>query len=206
MPSEIASCPLAESTSTFGRKFGETRSAPRSRSTSACSMIPITPPIADPKTIPTREGSNPFSEASATASFAASHVAEAVFPSGVTAPRPVTTTRRCSWFESVIGAGTIGVGHPGPAPAPHLRRRQDGRGCPERQTGTRVLLLVALRRVPKDGRVSRAGAAAPAEPRHLPAVPRGAGGPAGSRRTVRGRLELPRGCREIERFLAPWLQ
>jgi thioredoxin-like negative regulator of GroEL len=25
-------------------------------------------------------------------------------------------------------------------------------------------------------------------------------------RFVRGRLEQPRGCREIERFLAPWLQ
>jgi thioredoxin-like negative regulator of GroEL len=25
-------------------------------------------------------------------------------------------------------------------------------------------------------------------------------------KAVRGRLELPRGCREIERFLAPWLQ
>jgi thioredoxin-like negative regulator of GroEL len=24
--------------------------------------------------------------------------------------------------------------------------------------------------------------------------------------SVRGRLELPRGCRDIERFLAPWLQ
>ena len=33
-PSEIASCPHAESTSTFGMKFGETRSGPRSRSTS----------------------------------------------------------------------------------------------------------------------------------------------------------------------------
>ena len=31
MPSEIASCPLAESTRTFGRKFGDTRSGPRSR-------------------------------------------------------------------------------------------------------------------------------------------------------------------------------
>jgi thioredoxin-like negative regulator of GroEL len=25
-------------------------------------------------------------------------------------------------------------------------------------------------------------------------------------KVVRGRLEVPRGCREIERFLAPWLQ
>jgi thioredoxin-like negative regulator of GroEL len=25
-------------------------------------------------------------------------------------------------------------------------------------------------------------------------------------KTVRARLESPRGCREIERFLAPWLQ
>ena len=25
-------------------------------------------------------------------------------------------------------------------------------------------------------------------------------------KTVRARLELPRGCRDIERFLAPWLQ
>src|SRR5919109_587806 len=35
MPSVIASCPLAESTRTFGRKFGEIRSGPRSRNTSA---------------------------------------------------------------------------------------------------------------------------------------------------------------------------
>jgi hypothetical protein len=111
-------------------------------------MIPSTPPIAEPKTIPTRLGSNPFSSASPTASFAeatasstlrssfrasfaettlpgsksltsaairtgnsdasnarmkstplrpsraASQVEGASFPSGVTAPRPVTTTRR----------------------------------------------------------------------------------------------------------------
>ena len=68
MPSEIASWPEIESTSTFGRKFGDTRSGPRSRSTSACSRMPGTPPIAEPNTIPTRVGSNPFSPASASAS------------------------------------------------------------------------------------------------------------------------------------------
>src|SRR5580765_4137400 len=68
MPSEIASCPETESTSTFGRKFGETRSGPRSRSVSACSRIPGTPPIAEPKMIPTRDGSNPFRPASSRAS------------------------------------------------------------------------------------------------------------------------------------------
>ena len=41
IPSEIASWPLAESTSTFGMKYGEMRSGPRSRSVSACSTIPI---------------------------------------------------------------------------------------------------------------------------------------------------------------------
>ena len=46
------------------------RSGPRSRSTSACSMIPSSPPIAEPNTIPTRVGSKPFSPASATASLA----------------------------------------------------------------------------------------------------------------------------------------
>src|SRR5436305_9565266 len=68
MPSEIASCPDTESTSTFGRKLGDTRSGPRSRSVSACSRMPGTPPIADPKTIPTRSGSNPLSPASVSAS------------------------------------------------------------------------------------------------------------------------------------------
>ena len=148
MPSEIASWPLAESTSTLGMKYGETRSGPRSRRVSACSTIPIRPPMAEPKTIPTRCGSKPFRPASATASFAAPsasttfrssrrrsfgpaspvgsnsftsaatrtgrpsvskvriqsmplspataarHVSGAVFPTGVMAPSPVTTTRR----------------------------------------------------------------------------------------------------------------
>src|SRR6185503_5390136 len=96
-----------------------------------CSTIPIKPPIADPKTIPTRCGSKPFRPESASASFAAPsasttlrssrrssfgpaspaaskariqsmplspataarQVSGAVFPTGVTAPRPVTTTR-----------------------------------------------------------------------------------------------------------------
>ncbi len=111
-------------------------------------MIPSSPPIAEPKTIPTRVGSKPLSPASATASFAdatanctfrsnlraslaettvvgsnpltsaairtgnpsvsnapmkstplrplraASHEEDTSFPIGVTAPRPVTTTRR----------------------------------------------------------------------------------------------------------------
>src|SRR4029077_5900468 len=147
MPSEIASWPLAESTSTFGMKYGEMRSGPRSRSVSACSTIPIKPPIAEPKTIPTRCGSKPFRPESVSASLAAPsasttlrssrrsslgcaspagsksltsaatrtgspsasnariqstplspataarQVSGAVFPTGVTAPRPVTTTR-----------------------------------------------------------------------------------------------------------------
>ena len=68
MPSEIASWPETESTSTLGRKFGETRLGPRSRSVSACSRIPGTPPIAEPKMMPTRAGSNPFRPASVSAS------------------------------------------------------------------------------------------------------------------------------------------
>src|SRR3954471_6832827 len=71
MPSEIASWPAAVSTRTFGRKFGEPRSAPRSRSTSACSTIPGRPPIAEPKMMPTRLGSKPFMFASVIASRAA---------------------------------------------------------------------------------------------------------------------------------------
>jgi hypothetical protein len=71
IPSEIASCPEAVSTRTFGMKFGETRSAPRSRSVSCCSAIPATPPIAEPKRIPTRSGSKASSLASASASVAA---------------------------------------------------------------------------------------------------------------------------------------
>src|SRR5581483_5835445 len=68
MPSEIASWPDTESTSTLGRKFGDTRPGPRSRSVSACSRMPGTPPIAEPKMIPTRAGSIPFSPASVSAS------------------------------------------------------------------------------------------------------------------------------------------
>ena len=71
MPSVIATWPLAESTSTFGRKNGETRSGPRSRSTSDCSSDPTDPPIAEPRTIPILVGSNPFRPASPTASLAA---------------------------------------------------------------------------------------------------------------------------------------
>ena len=71
IPSEIASWPLAESTRTFGRKFGETRAGPRSRRISSCSRIPFTPPMAVPKTIPTLVGSKPFRPASAIASRAA---------------------------------------------------------------------------------------------------------------------------------------
>src|SRR6476619_7772579 len=68
MPREIASCPETESTSTFGRKFGDTRSGPRSRSVVCCSRMPGTPPIAEPKMIPSRDGSNPFRPASSRAS------------------------------------------------------------------------------------------------------------------------------------------
>src|SRR5206468_2738026 len=50
------------------RKFGDTRSGPRSRSVSACSRIPGTPPIAEPKTTPTRVGSKPLRPASPSAS------------------------------------------------------------------------------------------------------------------------------------------
>ena len=53
-PSAIASWPLAVSTSTLGMKVGATRSGPRSRRTSTCSTIPMIPPIAVPKRIPTR--------------------------------------------------------------------------------------------------------------------------------------------------------
>src|SRR6478672_13146896 len=128
-------------------KYGEMRSGPRSRSVSACSTIPIRPPIAEPKTIPTRCGSKPLRPESASASLAAPsasttlrssrrssfgcaspagsksltsaatrtgnpsaskariqsiplspataerQVSGALFPTGVTAPRPVTTTR-----------------------------------------------------------------------------------------------------------------
>jgi len=53
-PSEIAICPLAESTSTLGMKNGDTRSWPRERRISACSAMPIRPPIAEPNRTPTR--------------------------------------------------------------------------------------------------------------------------------------------------------
>ena len=71
IPSEIASWPLAVSTSTLGMKYGEIRSGPRSRRVSACCTIPFRPPIAEPNTIPTRIGSKPFRPASAIASLAA---------------------------------------------------------------------------------------------------------------------------------------
>ena len=40
----------------FGMKYGDTRSRPRSRRMSPCSMIALMPPIAEPKTMPTRSG------------------------------------------------------------------------------------------------------------------------------------------------------
>ena len=53
-------------------KFGETRSAPRSRRMSCCSAMPEMPPIAVPNRMPTRSGSYTLSSpASATASVAA---------------------------------------------------------------------------------------------------------------------------------------
>ena len=51
---------------------GATRSAPRARNTSVCSAMPMTPPIAEPSRMPTRDGSYaPSSPASPTASRAA---------------------------------------------------------------------------------------------------------------------------------------
>src|ERR1044071_9463501 len=56
MPNVMATCPLAESTSTFGRKNGDTRSAPRSRITSDWSRSPTAPPIAEPGRTPRPAG------------------------------------------------------------------------------------------------------------------------------------------------------
>ncbi len=71
IPSWIAICPLAVSTSAEGMKKGETRSAPRSRNTRCCSAMVTMPPIAEPTRIPTRVGSNSSIPASSHASWAA---------------------------------------------------------------------------------------------------------------------------------------
>src|SRR5690349_22540908 len=55
LPDALPIWPLAESTSTVGMKFGETRPAPRARKTACCSMIPMKPPIAEPTTIRSEE-------------------------------------------------------------------------------------------------------------------------------------------------------
>src|SRR2546430_4049074 len=99
MPSAIATWPLAESTRTLGRKNGETRSAPRSRNTSACCIIPRKPPIAEPSTMPTRVGSNPSSLASSTASFAA-HTASSTLRSSRRASLIGTTPDGSNSFTS----------------------------------------------------------------------------------------------------------
>src|SRR5438093_2222653 len=85
----MATRALAESTGTFWRKCGEIRSGPRSWSTSCCSMIPRNPPIAEPKTTPTRAGSKPLSFASSFASVAAA-----------SARRTLRSSRRASFGET----------------------------------------------------------------------------------------------------------
>src|SRR5215208_7158952 len=207
-------------------------------------MIPRTPPIAEPKTIPTRAGSKPFrpespiaSRAAATAhttfrsSFraslgettlvgsksltsaatrtgnsdasnarmkstplrpasAASQDDATSFPIGVTAPSPVTTTLVMtlvyqsgdSGYSSRCGT-TTRAGSP-----PSVTRRGNG-DCHSSQTGARLLLLVALRRVPACRGVPRAGPPAQAKPRDVQALPRRPGGAPGPRRAVRDRTD-----------------
>src|SRR6188472_4102733 len=70
-------------------KYGETRSAPRCSSTSLCCMIPRKPPIAEPRTTPTRDGSKPFRFASYFASTAAA-----------SASRTLRSRRRASFVET----------------------------------------------------------------------------------------------------------
>ncbi len=53
MPSEIAIWPVTVSRRIFGMKIGETRSAPRSGKSRCCSASLVTPPIAEPKRMPT---------------------------------------------------------------------------------------------------------------------------------------------------------
>src|SRR5690242_7497485 len=147
MPAGLPGGPLAVPTGPPGLRSGERRSGPRPRTVPAGSPFRTRPPIAEPKTIPTRCGSKPFRPESASASFAAPsasttfrssrrsslgpaspagsksltsaatrtgrpsasnariqsmplspataarQVSGAVFPTGVTAPSPVTTTR-----------------------------------------------------------------------------------------------------------------
>ena len=54
-------------------------------------MIPMIPPIAEPKTIPTRAGSNPFRPESACASFAAA-----------SASRTLRSSLRTSFGEATL--------------------------------------------------------------------------------------------------------
>src|SRR3954453_8066608 len=281
MPSEIASWPLAESTRTLGRKFGETRSGPRSRRICSCSRIPLTPPIAVPNTTPTRAGSKPFRLASSLPSGAAAsarrtfrssfrtsfadatwvasksltsaatrtgspstsneriqsmplrpataacQVAFASLPIGVTAPRPVTATRL------IFGRLRIGrFGHTNqrflarakssPFPnhwrcdmavaAPALEREQPRlvffhsalSGHCRRVEG---FLAQVLQRRRNHGtfevvRVSEEDRPDLLQHFKIDTVPTLV---VVEGRAVAGRLEKPRGCRDIEGFLAPWL-
>src|SRR3954471_9946580 len=230
MPSEIASCPETESTSTFGRKFGETRSGPRSRSVSACSRRPDTPPIAEPKTIPTRVGSKPFRPASARASrpaatpsstfrsslrasladttcagsnpftspairtgspsvskveiqpiplspaSAARQLDGTSSPSGVTAPMPVTATRRTREHYRRVFAGEI-----------RALAGQTGEELHDREARARVLPFDPVGQVQAHRGLHRAGPAAPPQPRHVQVLRGRAGGASRPAREVRDR-------------------
>src|SRR5919204_6036190 len=105
MPSEIASCPLAESTSRWGRRWGDPRPGPPPRTPSLCPMTPITPPIAEPKTIPTRAGSKPSRRASSTASRAARSASKTLRSSFRTSRGDATSLGSKSFTSAAIRTG-----------------------------------------------------------------------------------------------------
>src|SRR5215207_4154392 len=209
---------MAVATRTLGMKVGETRSKPRSRRMSACRMSSVKPPMAEPRTMPTRSGRKPFTPASANASFpapranrtfgssrfmslaearpwasksltspaietgyslaskarmssiplrparAASHVALASLPIGVTAPIPVMTTLRIPLLFR-RRRGELGyAGNLRPRAAALAPLSAHGGRAPERASrGGRLAVRAQMGRLSRHPRECRAGAS-PLEP------------------------------------------
>ena len=97
--SSWAIAPLATSGRHCGRNQGATRSQPRSRMISCCSIIVWNPPIAVPKSTPKRDGSSTTSAASSAAAFAAASASRtlrsmrraSLAPATATGSKPLTS-------------------------------------------------------------------------------------------------------------------
>ena len=98
-PSWMAIAPLATSGRHCGRNHGATRSQPRSRRISCCSIIVWKPPMAVPKSTPARVGSSTFSAASSAACCAAASASRtlrsmrraSLAPATATGSKPLTS-------------------------------------------------------------------------------------------------------------------